>query len=123
MVDPKKSLQEWLNEQGRPTPEESAQFETERKAAEGTMWEWAQMQPNGDIAVRVTDRSVGGGHGVGGFVVRPDDEDYEKAKQQYGLEKPGDTYHKQEKWINGEWVTVLEEKPEQKPNTGTAKTA
>ncbi len=110
MVEAKKSLQEWLDEQGRPTSEESTQFKAERKAQEGTMWEWAQMQPNGEIGVRVTDHSEGGGHGIGGFVVKPEDEDYEKAKQEYGLEKPGDTRHIVKRWVGGEWVTERNEK-------------
>lgn len=106
----KKSLDDWLNEDQWPTPEESARYAAERKAREGTMWEWAQMQPNGDIAVRVTDYSEGGGHGIGGFVVKPTDEDYEKAKQEYGLDQPGDTRHIVKKWINGAWVLEKNEK-------------
>jgi hypothetical protein len=51
------------------------QTEAERKALEGTMWEWAQMQPNGDIAVRTSDYGSGGTHGTGGFVVSPDEKD------------------------------------------------
>ena len=110
MVEQKKSLQEWLNEQGRPTPEESAKYAAERKAQEGTMFEWAQMQPNGDIAVRITDYSAGGGHGIGGFVAKTTDEDYQKAKDEYGLEQPGDTRQVVKRWIEGAWVIEKTEK-------------
>lgn len=112
MVEQKKSLEDWLKEQEWPTPEEAAQFQAERKAAEGTMWEWAQMQATGEIAVRVTDNGPGGRHGIGGFVVKPEDEDYDKAKQEYGLEKPGDTRHILRRWIDNEWVVERNEKTE-----------
>lgn len=112
MVEPKKSLQDWLKEQEWPTPEEAAQFEAERKAKEGTMWEWAQMQPNGEIAVRVTDYGPDGRHGSGGFVVELLDEDYEKAKQEYGLEKPGETRLIKKRWINDQWVMETNERIE-----------
>jgi len=93
-----------------PTPQEQEEFARERKAREGTMWEWAQMQPNGDIAVRITDYSAGGGHGIGGFVAKPTDEDYQKAKEEYGLEQPGDTRHIMKRWVNGAWVVEKTEK-------------
>jgi hypothetical protein len=112
MVVPKKSLEDWLKEQEWPTSEEAGQFEAERKAQEGTMLEWAQMQPNGDIGVHVTDYGPGGRHGIGGFVVKPQDEDYEKAKQEYGLEKPGDTRLIKKRWIDNQWVIETNEKIE-----------
>lgn len=118
-----KSLEEWLNEQGRPTPEESAQHKAAIEASYGTMSEWAQMQEDGSIGVYTSGYAQDGGHGTGGFVVLPDDERYEEAKQYYGLGKPGDTYHKQEKWVDGQWVTVLEERPDQKSDTDKAKSA
>lgn len=113
---------EWAAQLPPSTPEEKKQSEEERKALEGTMWEWAQMQPNGDIAVRTSDYGVGGTHGTGGFVVSPDEKDYEKAKQQYGLNKPGDTYSVSKKLVGGNWVILDEEIPE-KPNDGNAKSA
>lgn len=119
----KQTLEEWLNEQGRPTPEERAQSKAEREAAKGTFFEWAQMQEDGSIGVHTTGYAADGTHGTGGFVVVPTDEDYEQAKQNYGLSKPGDTYHLQQKWIDGQWVTVLEERPDQKSDTDKAKSA
>lgn len=97
-------LEKKLAAQPRCSPEESAQYEAERIAREGTMFEWAQMQDNGDIAVRITDYSTGGGHGVGDFTVKPHDEDYEKAKEEYGLQNPGDTRQIKKRWINDAWV-------------------
>lgn len=99
-----------LQEMTDPTLEEQEQFAAERKTREGTMLEWAQMQANGDIAVRVTDYSADGGHGIGGFIVKPQDEDYSKAKKEYGLEQPGDTRHIVKKWIDGAWVLEKTEK-------------
>jgi hypothetical protein len=64
-----------------------------------------------------------GSHGTGGFIVSPDEKDYEKAKHLYGLSKPGDTYYVRKKLVNGDWVTVLEERPDQKPQTGEAQSA
>lgn len=106
----KKSLEDWLKEQEWPTPEEAAHFEAERKAEEGTMLEWAQMQPSGEIGVRVTDNGPGGRHGFGGFVVNPEDDDYQTAKQEYDLEKPGDTRLIKKRWLNDQWVVVSNEK-------------
>lgn len=105
------------------TPEESERYKLEREAAKGTRWEWAQMQDDGIIGVHTSMYDLDGSHGTGGFVVSPDDKDYEKAKEQYGLSKPGDTYHQKQKVVNGEWVTVLEERPGQKPQTGEARSA
>ncbi|HIA52550.1 MAG TPA: hypothetical protein EYN91_10740 [Candidatus Melainabacteria bacterium] len=112
-----------LASEPRCTDEEQEAFEAERKVMEGTQWEWAQMQTNGDISVRTTQHAKGGQHGIGDFVVSPDDAGYEEAKQYYGLSKPGDTYHLQQKWIDGKWVTELEERPEQRPADGKAKSA
>lgn len=121
MREKKQTLEEWLKDQGMPTPEERALYKAEREAAKGTMWEWAQMQDDGLIGVRSSCTALDGSHGTGGFTVSPDDEDYEKAKQQYGLSKPGDTYYIRKKLVNDEWITVLEEKPEQKPSTDNTK--
>lgn len=111
-----------LQQMTDPTPEEQRQFAEERKARQGTMLEWAQMQPNGDIAVRITDYSAGDGHGIGGFVVRPDDEDYQKAKTEYGLEQPGDTRHIIQRWINGAWMLEKTEKTTSNPAEGNPNT-
>ncbi len=97
-------MREKLKNMTDPTSEEQAEFAIERKAREGSMWEWAQMQDNGDIGVRVTDYSVEGGHGIGGFVVKVSDANYERAKKEHGLENPGDTRQIVKKWIAGEWV-------------------
>lgn len=122
-MNTKQTFEEWLNEQERPTPEERARSKAEREAGYGTMREWAQMQEDKSISVYTSGYAPDGGHGTGGFVVLPDDERYEEAKQYYGLSKPGDTYHKQEKWIDGKWVTVMEERPDQKPEAGKTKSA
>lgn len=110
MVEPKKSLEDWIQEQEWPTPEQAALFDAERKAEYGTMLEWAQMQLTGEICVRVTDNGPGGRHGVGGFVVKPEDHEYQTAKQEYGLEKPGDTRLIKKRWLNDQWVVVSNEK-------------
>ncbi|MBZ0185633.1 MAG: hypothetical protein K8F91_05220 [Candidatus Obscuribacterales bacterium] len=95
-------------------------FDANMKAAFGTFREWAQMQDDGTIGVRSSGYASDGSHGTGGFVVSPNDEDYEKAKQYYGLSKPGETYHLQQECVDGQWVTVLEERPDQKPEPGEA---
>lgn len=91
------------------TPEESAQFKAEREAARGTMWEWAQMQDDGVIGVRSSGYDIDGSHGIGEFTVSPNDEDYEQAKKQYGLNKPGDTFHVTKKLVSGEWIVQTNE--------------
>jgi len=58
--------------------------------------------------------------GDGSLMFLPTDEDYEKAKHEYGLSQPGDNYYIIKKWIDGEWV-VQEEKRPDKPETGKAK--
>lgn len=118
MSDKRQTLEEWLNDPNeRPTPEEMAQDEAEREERKGTMWEWAQMQDDGLIGVRSACTALDGSHGTGGFTVSPDDDDYEKAKLQYGLSKPGDTYYIRKKLVNDEWIVLLEERPEQEPST------
>ncbi len=99
-------------------PYDKETFEANMKSAFGTKWDWAHMQDDGVIGVHTSMSDTDGSHGTGGFVVSPDEKDYEKAKQLYGLSKPGDTYHRQQKMIDGQWVTVLEEKPDQKPRAG-----
>ena len=48
--------------------------------------------------------------------------DYEKAKHQYGLSKPGDTYYVRKRLANGEWIVELEERPDG-DETGHVKSA
>jgi len=74
------------------------------------MWEWAQMQDNGDIAIRVTQHGIGGAHGIGDYVVSSNDESYDKCRTEYGLEQPGDTRHITKRWKNDEWVLEKTEK-------------
>jgi hypothetical protein len=103
-------LEKKLSAQPRCSPEESAQYAAERKAREGTMFEWAQMQQNGEIAVRISDYFAGGGHGGTNFVIAADEEAYEQAKLEYGLEQPGDTRHIVKRWIDGQWMLEKSEK-------------
>lgn len=103
-------LQEKLAAQPRCTPEERDAFAAERKESEGTMWEWAQMQPSGEIAIRITQYGVGGTHGVADYVVALKDENYEKCRIEYGLDQPGDTRHIMKRWLNGSWVLEKTEK-------------
>ena len=98
-------MRERLQQIPGPTPEELAEFKEERTEREGTMLEWAQMQENGEITVRITDYSTGGGHGTGGFSLKPSDEKYESCKKEYGLEKPGDTRHIKKRWNGTEFRT------------------
>lgn len=112
-----------LNRLDQEPPYDKETFEANMKAAFGTMREWAQMQDDGSIGVHTSVYAADGTHGTGGFVVLPGEADYENAKQYYSLTKPGDTYHKEEKWVEGQWVTVLEERPNQKPKGGEARSA
>jgi len=100
---------DWASKQPASSPEERANAEEERKALEGTMNESAMMLENADIAVRTWGYSPGGAHGHNGFTISPSDNDYERAKQQYGLNKPGDKYSVVKKWINGNWVVHQEQ--------------
>ncbi len=67
------------------------------------------MQDDGVIATQTSMYDLDGSHGTGGQVFSPDDADYEQAKQEYGLSKPGDTYQVQKKWIDGKWVIQQDE--------------
>lgn len=118
----KQSLEEWLNEQGRPTPEERTQFQAEREAAKGTMTESALMLDDGVIAVQTWCYGHDGVIGDGSFVFAPSDEDYEEAKKQYRLKKPGEHYCIIKKWVDGAWVVEKEVWPDQS-EPGKAKSA
>jgi hypothetical protein len=118
----KKTFEEWLNEAEWPTPEESAQYKAEREATKGTMTESALMMEDGVIAVQTWCYSQDGSVGDGSLVFTPNDKDYEEAKKQYGLRKPGDHYCIIKKWVDGEWAVEKEVWPDQsKP--GKAKSA
>ena len=121
--DLEKRKADFLKRLEEEPPYKKETFEANMKAAYGTMREWAQMQEDGSIGVHTSGYAADGTHGTGGFVVSPNDEDYEKAKLQYSLTKPGDTYHKQQKWVDGQWVTLLEERPSEKLDPGKAKSA
>ncbi|MDZ4832581.1 MAG: hypothetical protein SGJ27_02150 [Candidatus Melainabacteria bacterium] len=115
-------LQEKLAMLPRCTPEEREAFAAEREASKGTMNESAMMLDNGEIAVKTWCHGHDGVIGDGWLQFLPTDDDYEKAKQEYGLNKPGDNYYVIKKWVDGEWV-VQEEKRPDKPETGKAKSA
>jgi hypothetical protein len=107
-MNTKKTFEEWLNDAEWPTPEELAKHEAALEAELGTMWEWAQMQDDLSIGVHTSMYDLDGSHGTGGFTVAQTDKDYEQAKKQYGLAKPGDTFHTKKKLINGQWVQIDE---------------
>lgn len=98
-------MSERLKKVPGPTPEQAAEFMKEREEHDGTMLEWAQMQDNRDIAVRITDYSAGGGHGMSNFVCCPTDDAYESCRKEYGLEQPGDTRHIKKRWNGTEYCT------------------
>ncbi len=95
---------EFLKELEDEPPFDRAVYEAEMKALEGTMWETALMAPNGDICVKTWDVGENGTRGDGGYVMRPDDEQYEECKTHYSLQKPGDSYGVVKKLIDGKWV-------------------
>lgn len=95
---------EWAAQLPPSAPEEKAQAEAELKALEGTLWEWAQMQPNGDIAIRTADYGPDGTHGDSWLTIATTDENYHDAKRQYALNEPGDTFSVTKKLVNGNWV-------------------
>jgi hypothetical protein len=117
----KKTFEQWLNEQERPTPEESALDKAQREAAKGTMTESALMMEDGVIAVQTWCYTHDGGIGDGSLVFAPNDEDYDEAKKQYRLNKPGDHYCIIKKWVDGAWVVEKEVWPDQE--SGKAKSA
>lgn len=79
-------------------------YDAKMKNLEGMMWEWAQMQDDGRIAVKVWDYGIGGTRGDGGYVIGPGEEGYNECRKQYGLKKPGDTYSVRKRLVNGSWV-------------------
>lgn len=92
-------------------PFEKHAHEAEMKALEGTIWEWAQMQADGNIEVKVWEYGVGGSRGDGGYIMHLDEEDYAECRDKYDLKKPGDTYSVRKRLINGEWIVQEDKKP------------
>jgi hypothetical protein len=109
MVKPQKSLQEWLNEQGRPTSEEHAQFEAERQAMEGTWLETITMLENGALTVRTWQCLPGGVQAEGNTESAPGDSDYNDFIQRHGPLQAGQSHTLVHKLIDGKWVLVDEE--------------
>lgn len=99
-----KKKADFLRELEEEPPFDRQVYEAEMKALEGTMWETALMDPDGNICVKTWDIGAGGTRGDGGYVLRPDDDQYQECKAHYGLQKPGDSYGVVKKVINGEWV-------------------
>lgn len=101
--------------QSRCSLEEREAFELERKASEGTMWEWAQMQSNGDIAVRITECGLDGDHGMNDYVVLASDPRNQECRTEYDIEIPGEVRLIKRKWVGSEWVLESTEKMQGTP--------
>lgn len=101
-------LQKKLTAGPAPTAEEAAMYAAERKAEENTRWEWAQMQENGDISIRITYRGENGAHGVGEYVIASHDEQYAECKSEYRLTEPGDTRSIKKRLKENDWVIELD---------------
>lgn len=95
---------DFIRELEEEQPFDKAVYEAEMKALEGTMWETALMAPDGSICVKTWDIGAGGTRGDGGYMMNPEDDQYEKCKNFYGLHKPGDSYGVVKKLVDGEWV-------------------
>lgn len=108
----KKDLEEqkaaFLKELEEEPPYDKETFDARLKALAGTLSEWAQMQPNGDIVVRTSDYGLDGTHGSGGFTVSSSEDGYEQCRKEYGLDKPGDTRTIVKKLVAGVWVVQPE---------------
>ncbi|MFA7336468.1 MAG: hypothetical protein WC028_06755 [Candidatus Obscuribacterales bacterium] len=109
MVKPQKSLQEWLNEQGRPTPEEHAQFAAERKADEGKWLETVTILDGGDLQIRTWQCMPGGIVAEGNTESSPGDPGYEDFLQRHGTLKVGQSHTLVHIWIDGNWVIQQDE--------------
>lgn len=99
-----KKKADFLRELQDEPPFDRQVYEAEMRALEGTLWETAIMDPEGNICVKTWDIGAHGTRGDGGYVIRPEDEQYEECKKHYGLEKPGDSYGVVKKVVDGEWV-------------------
>lgn len=111
MVEQKKSLQDWLSEQEKPTPEEIAEFRAERKALEGKWLETVTMRDDRSLMIVTTRYLEDGGIGEGCTESAPGDPDYDELLHQHGALTPGTSHTLIRKMINGNWITLPESDP------------
>ncbi len=108
MVDNKKTFDEWLAEAEWPTPEETAQFEAERKALEGKCFECVTMDESGKLLIITNQYFVGGGSGQNGTESAPGDPDYEELLRNHGRLVPGKAHVLVRMKVDGKWVILPE---------------
>ncbi len=108
MVDNKKTFDEWLAEAEWPTPEETAQFEAERKAIEGKWFETVTMEENGTLLIITSHYFIGGGSSQNGTESAPGDPDYEELLHNHGRLVPGKAHTLVRKKVDDKWVVLPE---------------
>lgn len=69
----KEELLKMLDEE---EPFDKEKYDAEMKAMENTMWEWAAMEYDGSISVRVWEIRENGRRGDGGYVLTPNEDGY-----------------------------------------------
>lgn len=111
MVEQKKSLQDWLSEQEKPTPEETAEFRTERKALEGKWLETVTMRDDRSLMIVTARYLDDGGIAEGCTESAPGDPDYDELLHQHGALTLGTSHTLIRKMINGNWITLPESDP------------
>jgi hypothetical protein len=119
-------LNERLDNEPKPSDEEIAKRKQERQkvaeALEGTSRETAFMKEDHSVTVKYWSYKDGV-IGDGWDEVQPNESTYIHVCERHKLSKPGDTSTITEEWVDGQWVTVLEERHDQKSDTGKAKSA
>ena len=112
-------LNERLDSEPKPSIEEIARRQQERKnvagALEGTSRETAFMKEDGSVALKYwsyKDEVIGDGWEE----VKPGELTYAQVCERHKLSKPGDTNTIVERWIDGKWVIQVDD-------TDTAKSA
>ncbi|HMP50889.1 MAG TPA: hypothetical protein PKD05_04980 [Candidatus Melainabacteria bacterium] len=91
------------------TPEAGAAFQKKLQEMEGTMFEWASLQENGEICVKITGWLKGGARGDNSYTLKPENDEYKERKSKHRLEKPGDSSTIKKQWIDEKWVEVVQE--------------
>jgi hypothetical protein len=123
VVEPKKSLQDWLKEQEWPTPEEKAQFDAARKAMEGKWLETVTMRDDGSLMIVSKQYLPGGGIADGCTESAPGDSDYDDLLRQHGLLTRGKAHTLVRKIVDGNWVILPESDEVIRPDDSNPKQA
>lgn len=100
-------LQKKMTATPAPSPKQAAEYAVERHAESNTRWEWAHLNEDGKISVRISVNMENGGHGTSEFVVAPGEDTYEECLREYGLKVSGDTRSIKKRFIDGIWTDEI----------------